>query len=65
MIADNSGPGVKRTGRQSAERKRQILASFFESWRLRVGKDLFPLIRMLIPEVGGTAISDAMDDLGI
>ncbi|KAL7418092.1 ATP dependent DNA ligase domain-containing protein [Mrakia frigida] len=32
------------------EKKRHTLSSYFDAWRNRVGLDLFPILRLLIPE---------------
>ncbi|CED85204.1 dna ligase 4 [Phaffia rhodozyma] len=39
-----------RTSNNKSEKKREKLKRFFDKWRQTVGKDLFPLLRLLIPE---------------
>lgn len=49
LIAEKTAPGQGRS--KQGDKKRIILQKFFDQWRLRVGLDLFPVVRMLVPEV--------------
>ncbi|WVR03601.1 hypothetical protein IAU60_000593 [Kwoniella sp. DSM 27419] len=41
---------MDRLRTEEASKRRDILARFMELWRIKVGNDLYPLIRMLLPD---------------
>lgn len=38
-------------GQRSQERRRQVIVSFYQWWRQHVGNDIFPAMRLLLPQV--------------
>jgi len=44
---------MDRLRTEEASKRRNTLERFFELWRIKVGNDLYPLIRLLLPDVSG------------
>ena len=42
---------MDRLRTEEASKRRNTLERFFELWRIKVGNDLYPLIRLLLPDV--------------
>jgi DNA ligase-4 len=40
---------------EEAWKRRETLSRFFRLWREKVGNDLYPLLRLLLPDVGSVA----------
>ena len=45
---------MDRLRTEEASKRRNTLERFFELWRIKVGNDLYPLIRLLLPDVSRT-----------
>lgn len=42
---------MDRLRTEEASKRRNTLERFFDLWRIKVGNDLYPLIRLLLPDV--------------
>lgn len=42
---------MDRLRTEEASKRRDILTRFMNQWRIKVGNDLYPLIRLLLPDV--------------
>jgi len=42
---------MDRMRTEAAAKRHEILTRFMEAWRIKVGNDLYPLIRLLLPDV--------------
>jgi DNA ligase-4 len=47
---------MDRLRTEEASKRRNTLERFFELWRIKVGNDLYPLIRLLLPDVGSEGL---------
>jgi hypothetical protein len=45
---------MDRLRSEEAGKRKDTLQRFFRLWREKVGSDLYPLIRLLLPDVSGT-----------
>lgn len=42
---------MDRLRSEEASKRRDTLSRFMDLWRVKVGNDLYPLIRLLLPDV--------------
>jgi hypothetical protein len=42
---------MDRLRSEEASKRKETLSRFFELWRVKVGNDLYPLVRLLLPDV--------------
>ena len=54
---------MDRMRNEEASKRRETLSRFMDIWRIKVGNDLYPLIRLLLPDV--SASHDSMIQRGI
>lgn len=50
---------MDRLRTEEASKRRNTLERFFELWRIKVGNDLYPLIRLLLPDVSALANTES------